>query len=468
MKRTLKLGDSLTCEIIGDLFSHPPTSDAALSQRMEPVDVTTARRLVIDRLDHGTLPDQAGPLFLAILGKLGIGRQKQRLMRIALDLGRASRDRLCAAIVLTNNDPRIMEQLVSKLGPDGMGYLAELPLFELLAVQDDKDIGAAVAEALEDIVDERSLKDLLDKIEVCRLNIGASCRAAYRDALCMESLIPIRNRMLAFFVQEGSDEGSKFLAELRDRATDGTAQKNYQAALLRLHSKRIESDRVDEAPQGYAWVSNCDGQGGFFVLGVFEDAHKTFNVTDLFLHAGGDISDGAVYLRRSAIEVGEIKENMERELGCFFVEVTLAEAAKLIEINQTGTAKKKQVMSGDTLRAVASFDRVDGAFSWGEGSCCPPVAAVYSSDVFKLMERPEYEDTWVFEASDFDEEVESSVRFRLVAMAEHMARFHFWGGETKEAALCRALAASIRRDFSQSSLLRAILLRSRAFFLGDP
>jgi hypothetical protein len=467
MKKTLKLRDSLTYEIIGDLFFHPPVNDAELSQRMESVDLTTARRLVIDRLDHGTLPDQAGPLFLAILGKLGIGRQKQRLIRIALDLGRPSRDRLWAAIVLSNNDPRIMEKLVSKLGPEGMGYLAELSLFELLAVQDDKDIGSSIAEALEDIVDERSLKDLLNKIEMCRLNIGASCAVAYGDALCKEALIPIRRAMLAFFVQEGSDEGSTLLAALRDRATDDTARKDFQAALLRLYSKRIVSDRVDEAPQGYAWVSNCDAQGGFFILGVFEDDDETLSVVDLFLHAGGDVCDGAVYPSRNVVEVGEIKRNMERELGCLFVEVTLAEAAKLIEINHPGMALKRQTVSGDTGRAVGLFDRVVGAFSWGEGSCCPPVAAVYSSDVAKLMERPEYEDTWVFEAGDFDDEDDSSIRFRLVAMAEHMARFHFWAGEKKEAALCRALAAGVRQDFSRRSLLRTILLRSSAVY-DDP
>jgi hypothetical protein len=485
MKKKLKLGDSLTHEIIGDLFFHPPINDAELSERVESVDLTTARRLVIDRLDHGKLPDQAGPLFLAILGKLGIGRQKQRLMRIALDLSRESRDRLWAAIVLTSNDPKVMEQLVNKLGPDGIAYLAELSLFELLSMQDEKDIGSSVTTALEDELDERSLIELLQKIESCRSSIGASCVVTYSDALGRDSLVHIRKKMLEFFVHEGSDEGIELLEKFRDRAPNNIVQREFQAALLRLHSKRIDPARRNETPRGYALVSNCDGQGGFFILGVFENTDATCNVADLFLHAGGDICDGTVYPRRSIVEVDDIKKSMERELGCFFIEVTLPEAARLIAINKTYMDGQKQMISGDTTHAVALFERVEGAFRWGEGSCCPAIASVFSSDVYKLLERPEYEDTWFFEAGDFDEEcelpsdkdsledwarangaslVENSVRFRLIAMAEHMGRFHFWRGENREAALCRALAGSVRQDFTQSPLVHAMLLRSTGVF----
>jgi hypothetical protein len=486
MKKKLKLGDSLTREIVGDLFFHPPVNDAELSERVGSVDVTTARRLVIDRLDQGMLPTQAGPLFLAILGKLGIGRQKQRLMRIALDLSRESRDRLWAAIVLTSNDPKVMEQLVGKLGPDGVTYLAELSLFELLSMQDEKDIGPSVATALEDELDERSLIALVCKIESCRSSIGASCAVAYGDALAKDNLVPIRKKILEFFVQEGSDSGIELLEQLRDRASNGQAQRDYQAALLRLRSQRIDPDRRIETPRGYALVSNCDGQGGFFVLGAFENTDATYNVADLFLHAGGIICDGTVYPRRSMVEVDDLKKNMERELGCFFIEVTLPEAAKLIAINKTYMDEQKQMVSEDTTRAVALFERVEGAFRWGEGSCCPPIASVCSDEVCKLLERPEYEDTWFFEAGDFDEAcnrpatadggeawvrasvanlVENTVRFRLIAMAEHMGRFHFWRGETREAALCRAMAGSLRQDFFQSPLVHAMLLRSTDVFL---
>jgi hypothetical protein len=308
---------------------------------------------------------------------------------------------------------------------------------------------------------------------------------AYGEALCKAALVSIRKKMLDFFVQEGSDEGSELLTLLRNRSVDDTERKDFQGALLRLHSKRIDPARLGETPRGYAWVSNCDGQGGFFILGVFENSDGTSNVVDLFLHAGGDICDGTVYPRRSVVEVDAIKKNMERELGCFFIEVALREAAKLIEINQMGPVEKKQTMSDDTGRAVALFEAVECAFRWGEGSCCPPVAVVFPDDVYKLMERPEYEDTWFLELGDFSEErepsanpdqredrmkanrvsrVEHSVRFRLIAMAEHMARFHFWKGETKEASLCRALAASVRKDFFQSPLVRGMLRRSMDAF----
>ncbi len=57
------------------------------------------------------------------------------------------------------------------------------------------------------------------------------------------------------------------------------------------------------------------------------------------------------------VEVDEIKRNMERELGCFFVEVTLPEAAKLIGINKVCVDDQRQAVSADTTRAMALFER---------------------------------------------------------------------------------------------------------------
>jgi hypothetical protein len=481
MNRTSGLVDLFTHDTIDELFEHPPINEAELKKRLDAVDLDTARRVVVDRLDNGELPQRAGPLFLAVMGQLGIERQKRRLTDIALDLKRGLKERLWAAMALTSEDPNTMDSLVVQLGPEGMGILAELSLFELLTMQDATDVGESISTALEHLAGGKPVDDLLNRIESCRQSIGVSCAAAYGEALSNGRLAHVRSRILDLFVREASEEGASFLLDMRDNALGNVERRDFQAALLRLKSRRIDPDRRDEVP-GYAMVGNCDGQGDFAILGMFENPDETTTVAELCLRAGADIRSAVTYTRCTAGEVDALVEEAERQLCCSLVKVELCEAAALLEDCLRNTVDQGREILEETRQTVSMFERVKSGFRWGDGCCCPPAKRVAAKLVRELLERMEYDRTWFFDLGDLkgrniklpSETVAvkqwaegaarklkaSTIGSRLVAMAEHMAMWHYWRGEEEEAALLRALAKSTAKDFAKSPLVRVMLERS--------
>ncbi len=471
--------------IIEGLFLHPPVNEAELAQRLKAVELTAARRVVVDRLHGSRLPERDGPLFLAVMGQLGIGRQKRRLTNIALDAQRDAKERLWASMVLTSEDPEAMDMLVGEMGTDGMGSLAELSLFELLTMQGRDEIGESIATALEALVDEKPSDELLRKLEAARKSIGASCRVAYEESLQRSSLNFLRPQILDFFIDEASDEGIACLEKLRDAEVNGSGSRVFQSTLLKLRSRQIEPGRYSSETSGYALVSNCDGQGGFVLLGVFDIEDGTHSVADLCIRAGGDVRDGFIYPRRGAGEVGEFVERAKQQLGCHFVEVDLYEAAELVQAGVERTRAMERGVPEEARRAVALFDGIGRGFRWGTKPCCTPAESVSIEQVEQLLARPEYEDTWFFDLGDLgplgaqladrspeelatldwlEDVVEQldrdNIAKRLVAMATHMARWHAWRDEEDLGALCLAMADDVERSFEDSALVQVMLTRS--------
>lgn len=480
--RQAEVDEMSTREVIADLFNHPPVNEAELKQRLQSVEVHVARRLIVDKLDSRSLPDRAGPLFLALMGEIGIARQKDRLTDIALDLSRCSRERLWAAMALASEDPKAMDMLADRLGPEGMSLLAELSLFELLTMQNPTDIGGSIATALTTLMDERPADELLARIETCRKGIGVSCSRAYGESLHKAELAPIRLKILDQFIHEASEEGIEFLSRMRDDALNPEERRNYQTALLKLRSRQIDINRDEEEIPGYALVSNCDGQGDYIVLGVVENGDNTFTVADLCLRADGDVRDGAIYPRRNEREVEEIASDVQHSLGCYFVEVTLPEAATLVDRSVTLTRDMSQQIPEEARPGVALLERCQHGYRWGEGSCCPPQAVEPTTDAIRaLLERPEYEDTWFFDAGDLGgsniepppsnnnidawingivDKLDHNVKSRLIAMAEHMAKWHYWNQEPAVSSLCRAIAARVRQGIENNPIVYVMLERS--------
>jgi hypothetical protein len=117
--------------------------------------------MIIDRLLSRELPDRDGPLFVAVLGQVGLGRQKGRLAAVALDDQRSPRERLWASMALTSHDPTAMEMLAERMGPAGLGALAEASLFEMLSLQGKDQISESVAMALAALLEDRDSEEIL-------------------------------------------------------------------------------------------------------------------------------------------------------------------------------------------------------------------------------------------------------------------------------------------------------------------
>ncbi|MDJ0762421.1 MAG: hypothetical protein QNJ97_05475 [Myxococcota bacterium] len=485
MTQRIELSDGTTQAIIDDLFAHPPVNEAELKQRMALVDTQKARRLVVDRLDRGTLPERGGPLFLSMMNQLGTGRQKQRLMGIALDSDRDEKDRLWAAMTITSEDPKAMDILVSKLGPEGMGILVELSLLELLTMQDIDEIGTSIATALENLLQDRPLDELLGRIEDCRVGIGISCTAAYEKTLLTENLAHIRGKILDLIVREASETGIAMLSRLRDSAKDDTARREFQSALLKLGSRRIDPECAQSVQQGHALVSNCDGQGDFVLLGVFENPDDTSTVADICIRAHGGLRDGVVYPRRSSREVAALAEEIQQQLGCFFVNISLREAAQLVSRVTASTAETEEAVTRDAQHAKRLFERIplptdDTADTPRSNTSDLPNLDLQV--VCDLLDRPEYNDTWYFDLGDLSgiqmaspadetglaEWIQQAaqrldtppVKTRLIAMVKHMAQWHRWNDEPEVASLCTAIAADVQEDLKKSALITVMLDRS--------
>ena len=468
--------------VVDELFTHPPVNDAELCQRLKDVNTTSLRRLVVDRLYTEILAEREGFLFLAVLRQIGLGRQKNRLFRIASDVGRSSKNRLWALLALTVEEPQAMEILVSKVGVEGMIDVAKLSMFELFSIQGAENLGGSIAAALNELDNTMPVDDILDSIDAYRKSIGVSCADAYAEALQNEPPARLRGKMLGFFISEGGDEEVDLLERLRSAAPDDLTRREFQAALLRLRSNLIDPARREEGVSGFALVSNCDGQGGYVLLGVFDIADGTRSIAGMCIRTGGEIRDGFVFPLCSESEVSDFVQSVRERFDCDFARVALAEGAELAAGGKIGAEKKGLAIEKEIKQAVSMFARVKSGFSWGKGACCAARPKVSKKEVRKLLERFEYSDSWFFDLGDLGAldieagigssrsekrvqkaatEIENmEIRRRLVAMAGHMARWHLWKGEPEAASLCEAMARDTDRNFSKSALVHIMLERT--------
>ncbi len=465
------------------LFSSPCASRTELRERIANINLSCARRLVVNHLFSQDLAERHGPLILAVLDEIGIGEERPRLMELALDIRRAPRVRMWAAMALAGKDPNMMGLLIDDLGPGGMADLAENAVVELITIQSPERVGGTILRALSEWHRDPHSARLLRRIDACRKALGISCADAYHESLESNSLGGLRGKLLDYFVREGSEEGIALLERMRQETADEEEGRLLQSALLRLRSTRIDPIKHKSEGKGRALVSNCDGQGGVLVLGIFENPDGTHSVSELYIRAGGGIIEGGVHGRIDRRSSDGIVRHHELDTNCLFVETTLGESAALIAGAATRTQEAVLIRRPEVRQAMMLFKQVDPGFRWGDDACCPPAPTASLEDIHALLSRPEYERTWIFDLEDWkrygfstawaperetedarfllDPEKARPLRARLLAMAEHMARWHFWKGEDREAGLCLALLEDIRRDLQESDLVRAMWVRSR-------
>jgi hypothetical protein len=477
-------------DIIVSLFHQPPVSSIDLRKRLENIDRFHARQLVVDRLADKTVSDRDGPIILAVLDVLGVGDERRRLTNIALDQEREPRIRMWAAMSLAAEDPRMMDLLITELGPEGMAHLAENAVIELMTVQNPEKLGKTIRRALEEWHQELSAEKLLSRIEVCRQGLGISCADAYEETLRSPRIGNLRRKILDFFVDEGSDEGILFLEHLRTTAKKPTEKRALQATLLRLRSAQIDPHATDrQQTNGRALVSNCDGQGGFIVLGIFDNADSTQSISELYIHTDGEIRDGVVHPRLTRDNARKVVEELQQHTHCYFAEVPPEKGATLVFFGLERTGLMADIERREVRQAIRLFRRclTQGGFETAPTRL--PTEKLDLEKIRNLLSRPEYEETWMFDLNDLsnlgikveevfepDEEwiTECAAQIggtelarRVLAMAEHMAKWHSWKGETDESALLIAMADDVAARNEKSLLLHVMLERSADWIHAD-
>ena len=482
MSETKDIGQDMTQGIMSALFEHPPVSSIELRKRLVDVDRGFARRIVVDRLAAKHVADRDGPLILAVLDVIGVGEERRRLTGIALAPEREPRVRMWAAMSLAGEDPRMMDLLITELGPEGMAHLAENALIELMTIQNPLKLGKTIRRALEEWHRDLSSEKLLTRIEMCRQGLGVSCAEAYGETLKSPKVGQLKQKILDYFVAEGSDDGILLLETMKAAASKSSERRTLQAALLRLRSAQIDPRKTaTSAMDGRALVSNCDGHGGFIVLGIFDNADGTQSISELYIHADGEIRDGVVHARLSPEYADKVVEELQENTHCFFADVPVEKGATLVFFGLERTGLLMDIERREVRQAVRLFKRCFNQGNPEQADMRRHESAIEKDDIRRLLSRPEYEDTWLFDLNDlsdlgitFNEETTSGEDWikscaaqiggtdlsrRVLAMAEHMAKWHSWKGEEDASHLLSALADDVAERNENSILLHVMLER---------
>ncbi len=465
---------------IENVFANPPLNEGDLHHRLTEIDEIDLRACLIDMLKTGAIKEIDGDLFVSMMMLVGIGEQKENLFRIAVDRSQPLLTRSFAVSLFSNLDPAYMEKAAMTLPSDEVSAMSELSLLQLFRYHHESDFGKTVRSALEKYPpDELAQLHLFELMERARLEMQAPALSAYGEALKSRKLSKLHARMLEIVSMESDTETIAFLKKVKKSARGPGFKREVGKALLRARSNSISSDKKDsgEIP-GYAYVSSCDGQGAFIVLGCFENKNRTHTVVDLVIRLTADIRDGFLLPYLSAEEVMELVGEVTSGGGLKLVKVPLSYAADLAASAEKRTVELGKMIPEDTRAGLEMFKKVSGALPATEiDSNAKPAL----SDARQLIHRPEYMLSWFFDRGDLKAAgVEaptgrltkkwktdtaaklgaSAIKGRLWAMIDYMSRWHAWNNEADTAALCKALAKGLEKNVKTSPLVHAMLEHS--------
>ena len=167
---------------------------------------------------------------------------------------------------------------------------------------------------------------------------------------------------------------------------------------------------------------------------------------------------------------GKINLTVVAGLACTLVFFGLERTGLLMDIDRR-----------EVRQAVRLFKRCFTQHAQEQKPHKGQAAKLDMSDIRRLLSRPEYEDTWLFDLTDLSnfgitlkDEPDSGEDWirecaaqiggtelsnRVLAMAEHMAKWHSWKGEDDASELLMALADDVAERHENSILLHVMLER---------
>lgn len=495
-----------TRRAIDELFLHPPLNDGDLRRRLGRLNVRDARQLLVTRLSQGAVRESEGQLFRAALALVGLGEERERLIEIALDVRRTASQRGHALAVLDEDHPGAVAQLATRLPPEEMLALGDIPMIDLLVqiLAEPEE-----AEQLYELLSEapESLREVVfDRMEQCRLRVGTPAVLTYGDLLSHHPAASLRTRALAPIVAEGGDSAVALLDRLRLAAETPEERRDLNGALMRVRTALIDG-RTSGGPEGFGYLGSCDGQGAFILFGCFASIDDTFTRVDLCIRAAGEIRDGSVYPRTTQREIDEAVAEFTAHAGTAFVRIPLASAASIVRtarLRAEGEEDDASSAQGPGLAvALALFHQVsdhqDPGGHPGPGPMTETVPLTEAvGEVTKkeeplparlrtMLGSPLYE-SWFFDAGDLSAAGppparkgtrkwqtraaaavdRAEIRLRVVSMARHMTRWHAHKGDLPAAQLFAAAATDCERDFATSALVEILIEHSREALADGP
>lgn len=484
-----RLSAAKTRDILDELFEHPPVSRAELEQRLAPVSLPSARRLLAERLAAPELTESDGELLVSVFQCVGVGQQGQALVALVSNPKVDQRIRAHALTILLHEDPAYGESLRQYVSDSELLRLAAQPLCNVIAtIEADPAEAEDLAAALESVADDLR-PALFAQVEEYRRQVGTPAAVAYEQVLQRPALRPLRPIIIAAMVEEGGNDALSLLEAVRNEESDAARRRALQGALLRLHTRSLDG-KWRGTGEVCAYVSSCDGQGAFFVLGHRDNPDGRCTLAMLCVRAAGDVRDGYVVPGQPPEQVDRLLRKFASDASTEFVRVAVAQATPLVKQAVARTLALGMAVPLDAVPALRFFERVDGASA--KRAAPEPLPRSTRTALRKLMRRPAYRRSWFFDESDLVSAgiavptrlraapavwiAEAARRLakvpallqRLTAMAEHMAVWHGLGGETAAQAELAAARRATETDFAKSPLVHVLLERTWTVLQPSP
>ncbi|HRI54647.1 MAG TPA: hypothetical protein PLW65_31130, partial [Pseudomonadota bacterium] len=174
-----RLSAAKTRDILEELFEHPPVSRAELEQRLAPVSLPAARRLLAERLASPELSESDGELLVSVFQCVGVGQQGQALVALVSNPKVDQRVRAHALTILLHEDPAYGESLRQYVSDSELLLLAAQPLCNVIAtIEADPAEAEDLAAALESVADDLR-PALFAQVEEYRRQVGTPAAVAY-------------------------------------------------------------------------------------------------------------------------------------------------------------------------------------------------------------------------------------------------------------------------------------------------
>lgn len=484
-----RLSAAKTRDILEELFEHPPVSRAELEQRLAPVSLPSARRLLAERLASPELSESDGELLVSVFQCVGVGQQGQALVALVSNPKVDQRVRAHALTILLHEDPAYGESLRQYVSDSELLLLAAQPLCNVIAtIEADPAEAEDLAAALESVADDLR-PALFAQVEEYRRQVGTPAAVAYEQVLRRPALLGLRPIVIAAMVEEGGNDALGLVEAVRNEESDATRRRSLQGALLRLHTRGLDG-KWRGSGEACAYVSSCDGQGAFFVLGHRDNPDGRCTLAMLCVRAAGDVRDGYVVPGQPPDQVDRLLRKFASDASTEFVRVAVAQATPLVKQAVARTLALGMAVPLDAVPALRFFERVDGTPP--RRGTPEPLTRSTRTALRKLMRRPAYRRSWFFDESDLTGAgiavptrartapaawlAEAARRLarvpalqqRLTAMAEHMAVWHGLGGETVEQAELAAARRATEADFATSPLVHVLLERTWTVLQPSP
>ena len=444
-----------------------------LSQAPEQSSDELVELMVEDRL----LQHHFG-LFLEVAKLLDISnRRRDAMMMVVKDKRRSRLSRQFALLGLTSGQPQeAIVELFRYVDPEIIAATSDMPFVDMLtAIQLEPSLACDLTNVLLGAGPEEQEFILLHHVGRIRREVGTPASMAYAHALAEPLLSHLHPHMIEALIQERDSAAGALLAELRDGASDDESRRRFQAALLRMGTLQIEDAPGRNAPEARTYVSICDGQGAYFLFCRYKMSEVHWATASCCIRAAADIRDAFVLPQQPEAEFEEMLDRLT-EQRLIYTEVPPPHASALFAEALSRTRDMGRKLPDSAAPVLNLFERIVPEST----APVPGPKTVSIMDLFELMDTP-YFDTWFFDEGDLaGHGIESPkgdpntawyrtaaaaveqtpLKERLLAMLDHMAKWHIWAGDPYSAGMLLTARRQAASNFKRSAVVRVMLERS--------